>query len=391
MAFSFLNRIRSVTLLAVTLLLLLICLLLTTLNIWNEKKMHGTPDLRNRIIGSRIIKHKETASPYFYKWHQNDGDHFLDPYDSPGVPMNRNTVTPFTLQLLQPICDIEYKHLSIIWYILEVISLLAIAVLLTWLSTGLANKLIVLSISLIGIGISQGWMLHNLSGQVYIFIPLLLSLLLLISRSPTNKGDFLSGIILSVVFLFRPNTLLFVLPFLLLKKLKPIFYALILIAIYFGLLYMADEIWMWHDYFRAVNLWAEESANNSDTKSYMQLLNIKQIEGSTTFSQPPALVLLEDTSIVSLFKRFLGITLTRVQLIVIMLCGFGSLILLLHKKIRLYNLNNLFVLAFLLYFLSELCIPAIRNSYNAVQWVFPLAILYLDKKRASTRTKSQLS
>ena len=381
---SFPFKTRPFAFLTAVVLLLLTWLVVTVPAIWNDKKQTGTPDLRNRIVGSRIIKHKETVSPYFYKWKQNDGDVFFDPYDAPGLPMNRNTVTPFTLQLLQPITDIAYNHLTTIWYAVEIISLLIISILMMGLAKSQSNKVIILFISLAGIGFSQGWILHVLSGQVYIFIPLLLSLLLYATKLPANKSDFFAAIILSTLALFRPNTLIFMLPFVVLRKWKTILFTFFLFSMYFGFLIITDKIWLWQDYVRAVNLWALDNGTYGDFKNYLQLSNVKELEGSTAISQPGLLVYLEDSSIRSLAKRFLQIFLTSTQLSILMLVGIGALILILFKRIKKYNVYLLFLATFLLYFISELCIPAIRNSYNSVQWVFPLAILYLGKKSSST-------
>lgn len=383
MLFSILNRIRPLTFFIASLLLLLLWTTLTIPHILRDKKQFGTPDLRNRIVGSRIIIHKESISPYFYKWNHRDGNNFLDPYDSPGLPMNRNTVTPFTLQLLQPISDIKYQHLVIIWYVAEITALLIISVLLMGLASGFSNKFLILLISLSGIGLSQAWFLHNLSGQIYIFIPLLLSVLLYTFKGSPDKNNLISAIILSILVLFRPNSLIFILPFVVLQKWKIILYTFFLITLYFVYLIVTDTIWIWQDYFQAVNLWALDVGTYGNMKSYLQLSNINELEGSTSLNQPGFLVFLEDSSILGLAKRFLHISLTRSQLGIFTLGGFGLLILLLIKKIRHFDPYKLILATFLLYFWSELCIPAIRNSYNAVQWIFPLSIIYLSGKTST--------
>lgn len=377
-------KIRPFAFITVVVLLLVTWLSVVLPGILNSKKKFGTPDLRNRIVGSRIIKHKETVSPYFYKWKQNEDDVFFDPYDAPGLPMNRNTVTPFTLQLLQPITDITYNHLTTIWYAVEIISLLIISILMMGLAKSQSNKLIILFISLAGIGFSQGWILHNLSGQVYIFIPLLLSFLLYATKLAANKSDFFAAIILTTLALFRPNTLIFIFPFVVLRKWKTILFTFFLFSLYFGFLIITNKIWLWQDYVHAVNLWALDNGTYGDFRSFLQLSNVKQLEGSTAIIQPGLLVYLEDSSIRSLAKRFLQLFLTSTQLSILMLVGIGSFTLILLKRIKKYNVYQLFLATFLLYFISELCIPAIRNSYNSVQWVFPLAILYLGKKNSST-------
>jgi hypothetical protein len=67
-----------------------------------------------------------------------------------------------------------------------------------------------------------------------------------------------------------------------------------------------------------------------------------------------------------------------------MVSCFAIIFLLYFKKIKQADLSDLFLLTFLFYFVAELCIPAIRNSYNAVQWIFPLSLFYLNRKQNVT-------
>lgn len=348
--------------------------------VWNIKSDYGTPDLRNRIVGSRVIKQKENVSPYFYKWNKTDGDRFLDMYDTPELLMNRNTVTPFTLQVLEFVCDTTYSKLAKRWYIAEIISLLVCSMLMMTLAKDSFNKLLVLGISLIGVGLSQSWMLHSLSGQVYIFIPLLLSLVLYFFQLQTKGNDILAAVVLTLLVFIRPTAVLFIAPFVLMSNWKVPAYLFLFVAIYFLFSYTTGQLWLWKDYSNAMNLWSVESFNPQVTKSYMEILQLKEVEGSSILSQPPNLSLLEDSSIQGFLHRFFNIQLTKIPLLGLMLCLFIAFLFFLREEIKQFDMRRLFILAFLLYFLSELCIPAVRNSYNSVQWVFPLSILFLDKQ-----------
>lgn len=374
---------RKSFLIAISILLVL-AFLSNSIHLFNLKKIYGTPDLRNRIVGSRIVKQKEHTSPYFYKWNKEDGDRFLDMYDSPELLMNRNTVTPFTLQLLQLISTTNYSKLTKQWLIAEVFALLITILLILSLAKDSLNKLLILGISLIGTGLSQSWMLHSLSGQVYIFIPLLLSLVFYFSQALTKGNTIIVAIVLSILVLIRPTAILFILPFVLNSNWKILIYTFLLLAIYFLLSYTTGQFWLWLDYSKAMDLWSVESFNPHVTKSYMEVLRLKEIEESAIITQPPNLSLLEDSSIQGFLFRFFNIRLTTVSLLGIMFCFFTAFLFFLRKKIGRFDLQKIFILAFLLYFISELCIPAIRNSYNAVQWAFPLAILFLNKELSNS-------
>lgn len=367
--------------------LVFLAFLLNSIHLFTIKKEHGTPDLRNRIVGSRLIKEKENVSPYFYKWNKTDGDRFLDIYDTPKLLMNRNTVTPFTLQLLESFSSTSYSKLVKRWYIAEISSLIATIMLILSLAKKSQDKILILGVSLIGIGLSQGWMLHSLSGQVYIFIPLLLSLALYFSQLQTKVKNILTAVALTVLILIRPTAVLFIAPFVLISNWKVPAYLFLFLAIYFLFSYTTGQLWLWKDYSNAMNLWSVESFNPHVTKSYMEVLHLKEIEGSAILSQPPQLTLLEDSSIQGFLHRFFNIQLTKIPLLGLILCLFIVFLFFLRKEIKRFDVRRLFILAFLLYFLSELCIPAVRNSYNSVQWVFPLTILFLDKQQISNSIK----
>jgi hypothetical protein len=358
--------------------------LFNIINTWSAKIAYGTPDLRNRVIGSRILKHKEKTSPYFYKWNKADGDQFLDMYDSPELPMNRNTVTPFTIQLLTPVCSLNYTSLSKSWYIAEAASLLIISLLMLSLAPGIENKIILLGVTLVEVGLSQNWLLHNLSGQVYIFFPLLLTLLFFLSKKVSVLNNWLSAIILSSLILMRPPAALFILPFILQSKWGILKNTFLLILTYFVILFIRNDLWIWQDYFQAMNLWSKELFNQHVTKTYLETFQTTSVEGSHILSQSPKLNLLEDSSVQSFFYRFLHIQLSSFQLLTMMVSCFAIIFLFYFKKIKQADLSDLFLLTFLFYFVAELCIPAIRNSYNAVQWIFPLSLFYLNRKQNVT-------
>lgn len=360
--------------------LLTITFLISTINSWSDKSKYGTPDLRNRIVGSRVLKEKENLSPYFYKWNKADGDRFLDMYDSPEIPMNRNTVTPFITQILTPFCSLNYTSLSKYWYITEIAALLLILIVMTSMAQESESKLFLYAVSFIEIGLSQSWTLHNTSGQVYIFFPLLFTLLFYFSHNPSLINNWLCVILLASLVLMRPPAALFILPFLLQSRWNIILPTLSLILTYFISLYLTNTLWVWTEYVKAMNLWSKDIFHDHFTKTYLEILQLRSIEGSNIILQSPKLNLLENSSIQSFFFRFFNIQLTSLQLLVIMSCFFIFILTPFVKRLKSADLSHLFLITFLLYFVAELCLPAIRNSYNAVQWIFPLSILYLTKK-----------
>lgn len=371
---------KSTGALLVVFMLLLFWFIFSAIKIWNEKKEYGTPDLRNRVVGSRILKHKTNTSPYFYKWKKQDGEIYLDPYDTPDLVMNRNTVTPFMLQILLPVCDLTYNRLSFLWYVAEIIAFLTAVIIIVSQSKSWENRILLMCVALSGIGISQGWVLHNLSGQVYIFISLLLAIIFYFSQKNSWQFELAAGFVLAALILIRPNAAVFVLPFIIRARWKVITFFAVSLTLYFAYVSISGTMWVWKDYFNAMNLWYQECINQHSTNNYISILNTSELEHSKAILQPPQLIYLEDTSIINAASRFMHIHLTRIHLLILMLVSFLIGGLYYYKKIRTIDLNKLIVFAFVLYFISELCIPAIRNSYNAVQWVLPITIIILNRK-----------
>ena len=67
---------------------------------------YGGIDLRNRVIGARLIK--ANYDPYFFKWSEEYSEFFLDPRDHPNLPVNRVTVPPTILMIHSIFSDISY-------------------------------------------------------------------------------------------------------------------------------------------------------------------------------------------------------------------------------------------------------------------------------------------
>ena len=347
---------------------------------WHYKNTYGSVDLRNRIVGSRIISHQKGVSPYFYKWEKTDGENYIDIYDTPDISVNRNTVTPFVLQLLQPVSNFKFQHIASGWYIAEVAALMLIVLLIASILKEWQHRFYVLFSSLIIIGCSQGWLLHNINGQVYIFYALLLTILFYYFNNNRGLSDILCGLILTIFILMRPIAIVFLFPFLLKRKWKAIGFFFLFTTLYFIQQYINHELWLWKDYASAIKQWALEFFNQHQVNDYIDIYKVKNIEGSSAVAPSPYQSLAEDSSLRGLVFRFLHIKLLEEWLVLITGLAYAVLLFIYRKKIKAFDAKSLFVFSFLLYFITEICLPAVRNSYNYVQWVFPLAIIFTSIK-----------
>jgi hypothetical protein len=80
-----------------------------------------TGDLRNRVVGARIIK--DNGSPYFYKWKKGEGFRYYDPGNFDAAHPSAITTSPFFEQLLSPVADLPQSQIELFWLIFEYIVL----------------------------------------------------------------------------------------------------------------------------------------------------------------------------------------------------------------------------------------------------------------------------
>lgn len=378
------NRLLSRQGYIVLTLLMIIIFLFKSFQSLQYKETYGSPDLRNRITGARILKHYQYTSPYFYKWKQGENEQLLDPYDSPDIKVNRTTVTPFTLQLIQPFCDYSFQSITVGWYMAETIVLLLILLLMLKDVISPLNRFLCIAIALTIIGCSQSWLLHNINGQVYIFYALLLTLLYRSCQYNNHWAAILNGLLLSVLILMRPVMIVFALPFLLQRKWRPLLYVALFAAVYFMMQWYVGSIWIWKEYGDAMNVWAVQQFNLQPVKDYLDIHPIAKLEGSSAVQYSPYQWLTENSSLAGFVYRFLGSELSSAVLMLIALFLSAVFAFSIRNKLSKFDGSRLFVFAFLLYFIAEISLPAVRNIYNSIQWVFPLLIIfsqsYIQKK-----------
>lgn len=345
------------------------------------KSKYAAVDLRNRITGARVLKNKPGISPYYYKWNKADGDAFLDLYDTPSFTLNRNTVTPFLLQLLSPIVGFSFSTLSWVWFFDEVSILLLCALLFYSSVKDPDKKFGILFISFVAIGSSQGFLFHAVSGQVYIFYTLLLTLVYFLFNRSGILIEICTAILLCIFILIRPIAFVFLIPFIIKKRLRILFYLTGFILLYFGYEFLSGGLWIWKSYMQAMHDWSYEFFQPPVPLTYEELNITNHIEGSGIIKASPLWHISEDSSLRGFIFRFFHIKLLTKELMVAAGIAAASSYLFLRKKIFNADVRTLFIYSFLLYFIAEICLPAIRNSYNYVQWLFPLLLIVTGSRQ----------
>ncbi|MCF7859012.1 MAG: glycosyltransferase 87 family protein [Candidatus Cloacimonetes bacterium] len=326
-------------------------------------------DLRNRVVGSRLILQK--LDPYFTKWKEGDSVRLLDPRDNPDWEVNRVTVTPTMLQLFIPLSLLNYSIIRMIWLFLQWLMLLLTIFLFTKITKYKQARMLIWICGLFFIGTSYFWRLHVERGQIYIFYVLIFSLFFYFLA---KKKQLSSGISLGFLIALRPTFILVLIPLLIKKKWKLTFFsitALLLIV----LLTVTFTNWeVWNSYFRAMNIHAQIHLDTVQSPStYYPYINIEGVGNLFSLANIP----INDTSIQYLF-RSIGITLNSNNMKIIFFIFIfvtSSLIYKFRTKIDEYKM---IIIASLLVILSEFFIPAARYSYNNVTFLIPMSLIILD-------------
>ena len=353
-----------------------------------------TSDLRNRVVGARLIK--DGKSPYFYKWKEADGVRYYDP-DAFGYAVVSNiTATPFFHELLIPISGLSQKAISKIWLWIEYIMLLTIALVAISFCNSIVEKLAVLTATLAFL-YTEAWKSHVFTGQMYLTIAFFSSLFIFILAKSKNAIDYLlCGIVSTTLVFIRPNFIVFFLPFILLLpniKLKSII-ALLLPGIVAIIITLSNAFQkqLWTNFFDAVKIHTAIHQGEAPEKKILSYdpkytewegLNMKY---TSTLKQDMAIYPKSENGNFFVLARL--VFHKQINSLSLMLISFVIILFLLisfffkYRKINIGNtdLRILFCLGFCIYMVTDLFSPIYRNQYYTIQWVAPVLLFFSVSK-----------
>ncbi|MBE7173815.1 MAG: DUF2029 domain-containing protein [Williamsia sp.] len=218
-----------------------------------EKQYPG--DLRNRVVGARM--QLDGLSPYFHHWKPAEGFRYYD-WDnySPTLKVSNATATPFFHQLLYPLANLSQRTISRIWMVLEYL-VLATMTLLAWRMTKTRKQKYAAWFTGLFFLHTYAWLTNVEMGQLYIFIPFFA---LIFYNALIRKANLLNACIAGAsamaLVLVRPNTMLLLLPFVLLVAKFSLRYKLVFgiaafvcLAVAFG---SRSSRFYWSDYLEAM-------------------------------------------------------------------------------------------------------------------------------------------
>jgi hypothetical protein len=343
-------------------------------------------DLRNRIVGSRIIK--DGGSPYFYKWKKGSGFRYYDPNNFDAWRPSITASTPFLHQLLTPLVEMPQARISKWWLVIEYLMLTAMVLLFLGQARTTRQKQAVLLVGLLFL-LTNAWERHTSFGETYLCIPFFATLFYVCWRKIDKPlWAAAAGIAAASLVLVRTNTLLFFIPFIFLvrniqrRSLVAFFLPVTMLAGW--TLLDRHELYLWQDYSRMLSeqirihqgLEVPRQQNDPDPKfSIWEEVDMQaadeliRTDPVTVYSENGnAFVIYEH-----LFHRKLPVPVLYSLALLVIVC-LAAIFYYLRRSGKALDAPHTAIFGFCLYMISDLFSPVHRHQYYTVQWLFPLLL-----------------
>ena len=351
-----------------------------------EVTVHQQMDLRNRVVGARLITDKRL--PYFYRWQPGDPVRYYDPKNADPAGHRLDTLsvitaTPLFHHLLEPVAELQQSRVIFVWLGIEYLAWMAILVLFLSLAATPSQKLAVLAAA-VAFLFSMPWKVQVEQGQYYILVPLLAALgYRLLQTGRTVWTGIATGVVAVVMVGIRPNTAVFFLPFLLAGKRFSLTFrvgmAATAVLLVTCMAASPFERALWQQYRQAVSSHIRSHLDRNPWVRSEPDPHLPLWEGIDQFHRSPNDV--PTTNENGNFFLLLDILLHRkIGLGWLTFFAASSMSLLcawfLKKNYRRpdISLAQLAMFGYCLYMLTDLFSPVTRWLYYAVQWLFPILL-----------------
>ncbi len=343
-------------------------------DISNTVKFGGV-DLRNRVVGARLLIDKQ--NPYYYKWKEGDSTLFLDPRDNPDWEVNRVTVPPTVLMFHTSFSWLSYKIQRYLWLFLQWFLLLGSIFFFSKSSGSKTKSKLIWICGLFFVGSSFFWRLHVERGQIYILYVFIIALSYWVYTKKKNHSEIWSGIIAGIAMSLRPPLIVLSFPMLIYKRINFIVGNIIGIIVGIGSTFLIATSNTWLNYYTAMKAHGIIHFNLNYLSSFRYpYQNIEDVSNLWILADIP----ISDTSLQYLFTS-VGLNLTsNALLILLVLTILISFIVI--KKVResIMKFNAIFYYGIILVLHSEFFIPAARYSYNNIWWLLILSLTIINSK-----------
>ncbi len=320
----------------------------------------GSIDLRNRVTGARLML--EDMDPYHYKWREGDPPEYCDPYNNLALPINKCTVTPTLLLATMPVAALKYRRGQEVWLVVQWLLLLGTAA--VWMRVapaGMPRWMIAFVVA--GFTFTVAWRHHADRGQAYVVMLFLFSCWVVMSRGEIRRWGFWAGVIAGVLIALRPPFVLLLAPFIVMKRRGQIVGALTGLVISAGLPLVFHDA-CWSEYREAMQTWSEvyregpSATPRPPVQSYPALIEGMPIDLLARFNSIP----FADTSLFALFRNWTPVLIPVWPVLFTLIVLFAAWCCFARSKGDDTLLIGLSAWAFL----TDIFLPAYRNSYNDV-------------------------
>ena len=345
-------------------------------------------DLRNRVVGARLIK--DGRSPYFYKWKTGDGMRYYDSVDFNNLKVSLViTASPFYLHCFSLMAELPESRIAQYWLWIEYILFVIIVSLAIAIADSTNSRYLVLIIGTAFL-LTEAWKVHVFVGQNYLLIPFLAMLFYCtLVNSKGMVAAFLAGLLAISLVLIRPNTILFFLPFLFLAKRFNIkywlfFFAPIVMILLFEL-GSSKERDLWKDYQANIVEHARitlglplAQQKNDPSPNYTEWEGIDQAAVAKEREKNPIKIYSEHANPTLIVDKLFHHKLSTSQLILFSVIALLALAIIFYKSMSVdrdkLNIHTLAIDGFCLYMLTDLSSPVLREQYYTMQWIFPIIL-----------------
>jgi hypothetical protein len=359
-------------------ILLTLCLVFSFIPDFQNTIHYGGIDLRTRVVGTRVALMGK--DPYFFRWRSGMSDQLIDPDVQRNAQTSKLSVTPSVLELHAPFAQYPYFQQRIIWLFLQWLALIASLIVFLYKSKSQLQSTLFCVLSLCFAN-SLFWRLHIERGQIYILIVLLLSIAFLLYQEKSHLRKLLSGVIIGVSITLRPPLILMMLPFFIQRQFSMIIGSLL--GLFIGV-WPLSQMDLWKSYFLAMARATQYISSHGIASPELNKIRIgniypEWIEGLNNLTKTKNITA-TNSSIQNIFLSFNIEDIYNIKLALLLIVIVVMSLFLTKNISKNTSAELLFLSGSIFYLFAEFFIPAPRYSYNDVQWLFPLFLIFLDVK-----------
>ncbi|WP_190277193.1 glycosyltransferase 87 family protein [Taibaiella lutea] len=356
------------------------------------QKVHVFTDMRNRVVGARLMK--DGILPYHYHWHPGDNLKYVVQRT---IDTNRFrhvsiiSASPFFHRILSPVANYNEPDIVKCFFFFNYALLFFMAI-IAWYES--RNPLLVL-LFFVPFLFTDGWLHHIQLSQYY----LLFGFLLFMAAYTLLKGKmYAAALFLALAILFKPSCIIFLIPFFLYFKTyrKFLLGSGMLLSVYALIVcFLPFEKSNWVEYFGSIK---EHAAIHQMKVVYppgnfdMDAVLPAVFEGENIQEQKRLGI--EDewvnpvvTNFMHVYKKFTGGKFPPTALLEFLtLSSLALLIFFIYKMNRKkatapLPVQPLILAGFVFYFIANFFAPINSPPYQMVQWMAVAAIFIMEYKK----------